>query len=220
MKLFRDWFQSPIIGKSGLQQTQRNALPAAELAKLREALLASPYLQKNVLNVRFATTLGFSVIFQQPEQLLKDFGFLQSFLRFLDPRCTLYYLNVLALEANSHVERHIDHSIRGYNPQLPFPQRVTVLYVDIPPMQGGELQLYDRYDQVVERVVPESNLLLHFKGDCKHAVSAVSGCERPRLSLVCEQYRLSPSQLQDLPAYTIKSTAGFGTFLQGQLEGS
>jgi len=59
---------------------------------------------------------------------------------------------------------------------------------------------------------------LHLKGSQKHAVEAVSQSAHARISLVCEQYRLSDKQLKCLPEYTVKSTAGFDAFLQKQFE--
>lgn len=213
------WPFSRKKSQSELFQLQPGLFDPTYLEALSAALLASPYLAQNVLNARFASTEGFSVIFQtaQVPRVLQDFPFLQNYLqRLVRPEINLYYLNALALRQNARVERHIDHSIRGYGETLPYPDRVSVLYLTIPAMQGGVLQLYDPAENPLTEIQPQSGLWLHFRGDLKHAISPVSGLPAeapPRLSLVCEQYRLRPSELEAVPEYVLKSTVGFEQFL-------
>ncbi|MGV3526943.1 MAG: 2OG-Fe(II) oxygenase [Candidatus Sericytochromatia bacterium] len=202
-------FHSPI------SQQFSEALPSAELAALQAEIRDSAYLQRNVLNARFASTQGFSVIFRDPAPLLAHFPAMAPFVRQLPP-ASLYYLNALVLAEAGRVDRHIDHSIRGYDSSLPFPQRVSVLYVQVPEMEGGELMLYDRRDRLVQTLQPRTNLLVHFDGWRKHAVGAITHSRELRISLVCEQYRLSREQLESVPVFTIKSTAGFAAFLKEQ----
>lgn len=192
------------------------ALPLKNCREIAEVMLQSPYLERNVLNGRFASTRGFSVIFQHRHDVEALFPELQDALDALAlcSHCNLFYLNLLVLEQAAHVERHIDHSIRGYDATLPFPHEVSVLYLQAPPMQGGRLLLFDRQDQIAQRIAPQTGLLLRFPGHSKHAVEAVESSGTERVSLVCEQYRLSKSQLQALPEFTLKSSADFQSFLK------
>ncbi len=198
-------------------QVQAQALSQAELNKLTESLLNSAYLRQNVLNARFSTTQGFSVIYRQPAPLLEQFPELNAFLNLLTGQANLFYLNVLAISEAGRVDRHIDHSIRGYDAKLPFPELVSVLYVQVPPMTGGELLIYDRQDRLNKTIRPETGMLVHFPGDWKHAVSELGQVAVPRISLVCEQYQLSRRQLKLLPEFTVKSMAPFQTFVDQQL---
>ncbi|MEZ0372550.1 MAG: 2OG-Fe(II) oxygenase [Candidatus Sericytochromatia bacterium] len=201
-------------------EIQGQAMATERLQALSQAVLASAYLQQNVLNARFATTLGFSVIFRQAAELLEQFPEMGEFLGLMQstrPQTSLYYLNVLVIGAAGQVERHVDHSIRGYDPKLPLPWRVTVLYLQVPEMEGGELLLYDKYDQLSRRIQPQPGMLVHFSGQSKHAVAAISQAATPRVSLVCEQYSLSRKQLEAVPEFSIKSMAPFAAFLGEQL---
>lgn len=198
---------------------ESNALSQADLVRLREALLASPYLQRNVLNARFATTLGYSVIFQPSthDTLLERFPELTPFVQkiYQPNQHNLFYLNVLAIGLEGQVERHIDHSIRGYGAHLPFPKRVSILYVDVPVMQGGELLLYHVDHTVMATLVPTTNRLIHLQGDLKHAIAPVTSLPLGslRLSLVCEQYHLSRAELQHVPGFILKAALPFQDFL-------
>lgn len=215
MQMYR-WIQSLFQAQT---QVLSNALPELSLQKMTQELQQSPYLQKNVLNQRFATTQGFSVLFRDPLKPLLDVPALQAFLNLLDLQpYNFFYLNVLVLQASSKVERHIDHSIRGYGSELPFPKRVSILYLQIPEtMQGGRLLLYNQRDKMIAKIQPESGLLVHLKGSQKHAVEAILETSQARVSLVCEQYSLGAEQLNSLPSYALKTTAGFDAFLQNQL---
>jgi len=213
--MFSWWSRKKLLAAVSVQS---EVLPAAALQALAESLLRSPFLQANVLNARFSTTQGFSVIFQDPADLLRNYPETAAFLDLLQaPQTNLYYLNVLAIGEQGCVERHVDHSIRGYDPRLPLPQQVSVLYVQVPPMQGGALLLYDDGGQEVQRLLPCTGMLIHFPGQTRHAVEAIRQTDGLRLSLVCEQYRLKPAELQALPHFTLKSTAGFEAYLQRHL---
>lgn len=197
------------------------ALEPHRLEAINRQVTESRYLQQNVLNARFAATMGFSVIFREPADLLAQFGELGDVVERLQrgaPKdINLYYLNVLVIRTAGKVDRHVDHSIRGYDATLPLPWRVSVLYLQVPRMEGGELLLYDGKDQLSRRISPETGLLVHFSGHSKHAVGAIAASDDARVSLVCEQYRLNRKQLQAVPAFTIKSMAPFSAFLEHQL---
>lgn len=198
-------------------EEKNHVIKPEDLVALRSPLAQSPYLKPNVLNQRFASTQGFSLLFASPADLPPQFRFLAPFLNLLDRRCNYFYLNVLQLAESGRVERHIDHSIRGYAGTLPFPRRVSVLYLQAEEIEGGNLLFYNARDEVVRTVVPETGKWVSFAGRLKHGISPVTRCGLPRLSLVCEQYALRQSQRVYVPEFALKSTATFDTFLSEAL---
>ncbi|PIQ24082.1 iron-regulated protein [bacterium (Candidatus Blackallbacteria) CG17_big_fil_post_rev_8_21_14_2_50_48_46] len=202
---------------------EKECFRAEYLQSLAQNLLETPYLADNVLNQRFATTQGFSIIFrpQHLPKVLLEFPLLETYLaHIMRPEYNLYYLNALSLRENSLVERHIDHSIRGYGIDLPYPKQVSVLYVVIPKMEGGDLQLYDPQENPLALITPQTGLKVNFRGDLKHTILPVkrlAESHQPRLSLVCEQYHLSPQDLERVPEFTLKSTVDFKTFLDSEV---
>ncbi len=58
----------------------------------------------------------------------------------------------------------------------------------------------------VGQIRPQLNTLLYFQGDLTHAVNEVT-TPGTRLSLVCEQYSLSETELQEIPEFTLESRA-------------
>ena len=186
-----------------------NAFPITYLNDLRGEILACPYLAINNLNRDFISTKGFSVVFQRSElgEVERRFPFFKPYLdRALKPTCNAFYLNPLLLQEGSRVDPHIDRSLRSYCKTVEPPLVVSVLYVQVPPnLQGGELVLRC-HKQQVGQIKPQVNTLLYFQGDLTHSVNAVK-TTGTRLSLVCEQYSLSETQLQDIPAFTMESRA-------------
>lgn len=198
-------------------EVSQKVLPDAVLKTLCDQVLASPYLKQNVLNQRFATTQGFSLLFSSLQHLPEQFAFFKPFLALLNPRYNYFYLNVLQLEQSAQVDRHIDHSIRGYHHKLPFPRRVSILYLQAEDLDGGALQIYNSRDQVSHTIVPHTGGWVSFKGNRKHGITPLNSSKGPRVSLVCEQYKLTPKALTYLPQFTLKSTAAFDTFLSEAL---
>lgn len=188
---------------------QPNAFSIAYLRKLQARILASPYLAINNLNRDFIGTKGFSVVFQRAGlgEVYRLFPFFKRYLDMaLQPDCNAFYLNPLMLQAGSRVDPHIDRSLRSYCKTIDPPSTVSVLYVQVPPgLEGGELILRDRKRQVGQ-IKPQINTLVHFQGNLTHSVTAVK-TTGTRLSLVCEQYNLIDSELQDVPTFTIESRA-------------
>ena len=188
---------------------QPNAFSIAYLRKLQARILASPYLAINNLNRDFIGTKGFSVVFQRAGlgEVYRLFPFFKRYLDMaLQPDCNAFYLNPLMLQAGSRVDPHIDRSLRSYCKTIDPPSTVSVLYIQVPPgLEGGELILRDRKRQVGQ-IKPQINTLVHFQGNLTHSVTAVKTAGT-RLSLVCEQYNLIDSELQDIPAFTIESRA-------------
>jgi hypothetical protein len=204
------WFKPTV-------ETASHPLPDAVLKTLCEQVSASPYLKQNVLNQRFSTTQGFSLLFHNARDLPEQFSFFKPFLALLNPRYNYYYLNVLQLEKSAQVDRHIDHSIRGYHQKLPFPRRVSILYLQANDLEGGSLQIYNHRDQISHTINPLTGTWVSFKGNLKHGITPLKHSQGPRLSLVCEQYKLSKAELTYVPGFTLKSTATFDTFLSEAL---
>jgi predicted 2-oxoglutarate/Fe(II)-dependent dioxygenase YbiX len=124
----------------------------------------------------------------------------------LKSSCNAFYLNPLVINAGGGVKAHIDCSISSYIGKTTIPNIVSVLYVEIPSdLQGGELILQHHQNQVAQ-IQPKTNTLLYFRGDLTHLVDEVKSLQ-PRVSLVCEQYKLSETQLQQIPKFDVKSSA-------------
>lgn len=199
-------------------------LEPADLERLREELLASSYLAETTLNERFAGTYGFTVVFKAAglERLRQHFPALAPYLaRVLHPRCNAFYLNPLVIRRGARVAPHIDQSLRSWvSPLEPgFPVKVSVLYLQVPPgLQGGDLVLYRGGDQPLPPIHPRPNLLAEFRGTVRHEVTEVTGEELPpRVSLVCEQYRLRREVLDEVPDFAVKSKRPFADFLKDVL---
>lgn len=186
-----------------------NAFSIAYLNDLRGEILACPYLAINNLNRDFVGTKGFSIVFHRSEigEVEKRFPFFKPYLdRALLPNCNAFYLNPLLLKEGSRVDPHIDRSLRSYCKAIEPPMVVSVLYVQIPEnLEGGELVLRN-HKQQVGQIKPQVNTLVYFQGDITHSVNAVK-TPGTRLSLVCEQYSLTESELEEIPAFTIESRA-------------
>lgn len=204
------WFKPAV-------EIAHHRLPEAVLKTLCTQVAESPYLKQNVLNQRFSSTQGFSLLFDNPLNLPEQFSFLKPFLDLLDPRCNYFYLNVLQLELSAQVDRHIDHSIRGYHAKLPFPRQVSILYLHAEELEGGELHIYNAKDQVSHTIAPHTGGWVSFKGHLKHGITPLLKSSGPRISLVCEQYKLKKTERAYLPPFTLKSTATFDTFLSEAL---
>lgn len=186
-----------------------NAFSTTYLNDLRGAILASPYFAINNLNRDFIGTKGFSLVFQRSEiaQVEQKFPCFKPYLDLaLQPTCNAFYLNPLLLKEGSRVDPHIDRSLRSYCKTVEPPATVSVLYVQVPTnLEGGELVLRCHKKQVGQ-IKPEANTLLYFQGDLTHSVNAVTS-PGTRLSLVCEQYSLSETELADIPEFAIESRA-------------
>lgn len=189
--------------------TQPDAVPAEYLRELREQIRKSPYFTVNNLNRDFVGTRGFSVVFRRGaiERVRQQFPWAGRYLDLaLRSECNAFYLNPLQLAQGSHVAPHIDRSLRAYLLDVLPPFCVSVLYVEVPrDLRGGRLELR-RGRRFVGSVTPREGLLVHFDGDLSHAVERVDS-PGLRLSLVCEQYRLDPEELEAVPEFAIETRA-------------
>ena len=177
------------------------------LRELQGQILACPYFSVNNLNRDFVNTKGFSVVFRRSHltTVEQKFPYFKPYLdRALLPECNAFYLNPLLLKAGSKVDPHIDRSLRSYCKTISPPLSVSVLYVQVPSdLMGGALILRSPKRQV-GKIQPQANTLLYFQGDLTHSVNPVTSTGI-RLSLVCEQYNLEDSQLEEIPSFQIES---------------
>ncbi|HEY9781356.1 MAG TPA: 2OG-Fe(II) oxygenase [Leptolyngbyaceae cyanobacterium] len=185
------------------------AFPSNYLKDLCGEIQACPYFAINNLNRDFVNTKGFSVVFQRQglAEVKQKFPFFKPYLDLaLQANCNAFYLNPLLLKEGSHVDAHIDRSLRSYCKTIEPPALVSVLYVQVPPnLEGGELVLRSHKRQVGQ-IKPQTNTLLYFQGDLTHSINVVK-TPGIRLSLVCEQYSLSEAELQEIPQFTLESRA-------------
>lgn len=189
--------------------TSENVFPVDYLSQLQGQILNCPYFGVNNLNRDFIGTKGFSLVFQRSglNKVEQQFPFLKTYLNIaLQPNCNAFYLNPLLLKTGSRVDPHIDRSLRSYCKTIEPPALVSVLYVQVPTtLHGGELVLCDNKRQVGQ-IRPHVNTLLYFQGNLTHSVKEVISTGT-RLSLVCEQYNLSETELLEIPEFTIESRA-------------
>lgn len=188
--------------------TSHHAFAPGYLSELQGQILACQYFAVNNLNRDFVGTKGFSVVFQRSgiAEVERRFPFFKPYLSVaLQPTCNAFYLNPLLLKTGSRVDPHIDRSLRSYCKTIEPPAIVSVLYVQVPlTLIGGELVLHCHKRQV-GCIQPQFNTLLYFQGDLTHSVNKVTSPVSNRLSLVCEQYSLSETELQEIPEFTIES---------------
>ena len=201
-------------------------LQPAELALVRDEIVSSPYLGATTLNERFDTTLGFSVTFTRAglSKVEKNWPAIFRYLgQVLDPKCNAFFLNPLVISRGSHVDAHIDCSLRAWTTpeDPPFPRKVSVFYVDVPhSVVGGDLLIYRA--GMARAIRPRINLLVEFLGSLRHEVSPLkeSQADSPRISLVCEQYQMERDLLQLIPDFHLNTKRSFQVFLENALENS
>jgi len=210
-----EWGLQPYVAR-------RDAFPPGYLSRVSKAIRESKYLADNNLNYRFSGTLGYSVIFRDVgrARVLENFPEFDKYLeRVLDPRCNAFFLNPLVTSEGARVAPHVDRSLRSLTipDEPPNPLKVSVLYVEVPSgMRGGRLILYHRL-LPLGWVTPRANLLVTFQGFLRHEVTRVSS-DRPRISLVCEQYVLDERLYKRIPEFTVRSMSSFGLFFEAEMK--
>ena len=128
-------------------RTCSRALSHDQAEALRRGILESPFLAGTTLNMRFASTWGFSVAFRR-EGLAKLRKTFPEYVPYLDlvmeSRYNAFFLNPLVIFRGGSVEPHVDCSLRSYTLPLepPCPGKVSVFYAQVPErLEGGELLL-------------------------------------------------------------------------------
>lgn len=97
-----------------------------------------------------------------------------------------YNAGDIPLHTDGDLKDHmISKNIPGF--YIKDPAMTSVYYVDIcENMKGGLLKIQGRFIQ------PVNDLLIRFPGDVAHEVTSVERCNKPRMTLVCEHYKLMP----------------------------
>jgi hypothetical protein len=187
-----------------------NLFPDSYLTKL-ENEFSKPVFSINKSGSLFRNSYGCLIEFRNDfkDEVNNKFPFLKEYIETaLGQDANLFFLNALILEKNSEVKKHVDTSMKRHNPgKIQFPLRVSVLYVDLPEMVGGELCLY-KYEsgELMTKIIPERGKLVIFKGNLPHSVSEIANILTPqkgkRISLICEQYRVDSETLNLIPGFT------------------
>lgn len=194
-------------------------LEPSQLAALRDAVLASPYLAATDLNEGFEGTSGFTLLFHveqrgRAEDLMPELK--PFFAKVLQPAANVFFLNPLVIHAGGRgVAPHADKTLVSYvEGDPPFPFLVSVLYLSLPPeKKGGHLVFHRLYGKLARQ--PRENLLMEFPGWMMHEVTALSSPEGspPRVSLVLEQYTVSQQMKAEIPGWSLETTRPFSEFL-------
>lgn len=201
---------------------QPDALAQEQTRALCEAVLSSPYLAQTDLNSGFSGTYGFSFIFTRAglSKALNTMPELQPYFdKVLMDKANAFFLNPLVIKEGQGVAPHADKTLRSWTgaDEPPFPLRVSVLYLQVPPeLKGGRL-LFHRFGLRLVKVQPRFNMLVEFAGHILHEVTPMSNSQEARISLVCEQYQLPPELLELIPEFSMDSTRPFGDFLDNAL---
>jgi Rps23 Pro-64 3,4-dihydroxylase Tpa1-like proline 4-hydroxylase len=181
--------------------------PLDYLKSLENLILSCPYLDENYTNDNFAGTKEFALTFKRSGigEVERNFPSLEPYLRIaLNSECNAFNLNALVIKGGSCVKPHVDSIINKDSKAITIATIVSVLYVKVPPdLQGGELVFY-KHGHQVGKIQPEANTLLYFRGDLIHSVNEVKSSQ-VRISMVCDQYKLSESHLQGIPDFEIIS---------------
>ena len=213
----RDWLRKRLWP----HRTIIDLLPTAQLDRLRSSILESPYLAESDLNEGFTGSYGFS-IFCKIGQRAKAEKLIPGLKEFLDavlyPDTNLIFLNPLQIQKGQGVDAHADKTLVSFlekpEAEVPFPFRVSVLYLTIPPdIKGGDLVFHRWMGQL--KISPQDNLLVEFPGWMLHQVTPFQCAEGQfRLSLVMEQYVLNEQEIAAVPDWAMDTSRSFDDFLQ------
>ncbi len=201
-------------------EATENALPAAALGDLKEAIINSPYLAETDLNEGFTGTSGFTLLFhreerERAESLMPELR--PFFEKAMKSQANVFFLNPLVLHAGgSGVAPHADKTIVSYvdSKDPPFPFCVSVLYLSLPTEKKGGSLVFHRAVGKLEKV-PKENLLIEFPGWLMHEVTPLSSQpgSPPRVSLVLEQYELPEAMKNEVPRFSLETSRAFEDFL-------
>ena len=203
-------------------KTRLETLSGEHLSQLLVSVLESPYLAESDLNEGFSTTKGFSLMFRR-DQLERAKELMPTLIPYFDsvlkPEANAFFLNPLVIHGGGAVGAHADKTLASYIKTAPYPFCVSVLYLKLPaPRTGGDIVFHRWFGR--HTLSPRENLLLEFPGWLKHEVTEMrSEDENPRVSMVLEQYKLEPEQLEELTPWHLDSCQSFEFFLDAALEG-
>lgn len=201
-------------------RTVDDLLSIEALAALRNAILQSPYLAETDLNEGFTGTSGFTMLFhlEERERVQALIPEVEPFLdKAIKPEANVFFLNPLVLHAGgAGVAPHADKTLVSYlDGDPPFPFCVSVLYLSLPKEKKGGSIVFHRAIGRLQKT-PVENLLLEFPGWLLHEVTPLSSepGSPPRVSLVLEQYRLSPEMKAAVPRFSLETSRAFSEFLE------
>ena len=124
-----------------------------------------------------------------------------------------FFANALVMGDGVQAKPHLDCSLNPFFDVHRPPERVSLLYVQVPDdLQGGVLTLHGRREDIDKHgksgyeaeVTPKTGLLVQFNGDIIHSVSKVS-TKSQRIGVIIEEYLLDEEKLALLP-----SLSGYG----------
>ena len=188
-----------------------NLLQPEQVAQLIEDISQHPLLSENLLDQVFEGSKGFSLVWKKglrsDHELSTNYGWLDSFLKaIIEPDTNAWYLNPLVINQSGDIGAHKDQSLQPYCGQQIYPRWVSVLCLEIgPDSSGGVLELYWEGAKIAV-IDSKPNQLVRFVGDLDHLVTPYSGTS-PRITVVCEQYKLNPEQLEKVPEWSELSRA-------------
>lgn len=182
--------------------------------------MESPYLAESDLNEGFSSTKGFSIMFRRDQlERAKELipALVPYFEKVLKPEANAFFLNPLVIHGGGAVGAHADKTLGSYLKTAPYPFCVSVLYLSLPkPRTGGNIVFHRWFGR--HTLTPKENLLLEFPGWLKHEVTELkSESESPRVSMVLEQYKLEPDQLEQLTPWHLDSCQSFEFFLEAAI---
>ena len=186
-------------------QLQQDTLSPEDLEKTLQHTLQHPLLGKSVLSKAFMGTRGFSVVWKASSrgeaELSRRYSWLAPYLKaVIKPGTNAWYLNALIVQKGGDIGAHKDQSLSPYLKKATYPEWVSVLCLQAPqPSPGGTLELYWEGVKLTE-IAPTQNQLTHFIGDLDHLVTQYDG-HNPRITLVCEQYKLEEELLKLVPEW-------------------
>lgn len=196
-------------------------LQPEQLEHLRQSVLQSPYLAPSDLNEGFTGSYGFSIFFQSSERQRAEKA-LPGLAPFLDQvvraNTNVMFLNPLVIGEGKLVHPHVDKTLHSFLDwplhRVPYPVSVSVLYLQLAEnIEGGDLKFHRWFGALA--VTPEPNALVEFPGWMVHEVTPWQGDgTTSRVSLVLEQYELSPAALAEVPEYALFSERTFEDFLR------
>lgn len=209
------------------------------LEDLKNNLLRLKFDKQINLGGSFKNAYGLTFIFK-PEfrkNVYARFPYLKNFIEaIIADDINIYFINSLIIRDDGGIGIHLDGSIGKFDPKnFSCPERVSVLYIDVPEMSGGELRLFQKAGKfekaaggqlglqeltgahrstqpftLMASIQPVKNKLVHFRGNLLHEVTPViktrQDDKRLRISLVCEQYNINPENLYKYPDFEIQKS--------------
>lgn len=101
----------------------------------------------------------------------------------------MYHMVAIVTEERGAIDNHIDEELVNYFEQLANIKikhpNTLIYYADISEnMEGGELVLNEM------AITPKTNMLVELEPKTPHSVMEITNTDRPRITLVCERYKL------------------------------